>query len=123
MGIMTASAQAGTLASLSVQQATPYDEYIESVEHQKEPLPSTEDFALQQPLQADPSPSLVVQQTLSAEAPHASSLAAIRSNDEVIIKSEAPPAPERVEVPEPSVVVGLVAVAGLIAFKRQRILT
>lgn len=123
MGMMAASAHAGTLASLSVRQATPYDEYVD-VERQKQSL-SSEEFTPQQGLQADSRPSLLVQQAvqqpLESEAPRVNSLSALRAEDEVIIKSEVPPAPKRVEVPEPSVVLGLIAIAGLITIKRPRV--
>ncbi|MBW4538541.1 MAG: PEP-CTERM sorting domain-containing protein [Myxacorys chilensis ATA2-1-KO14] len=120
---MAASAQAGTLASLSVQQATPYDEYVDE-ERQKQSLPSAEDFTPQQVLQAGSTSLLVqqaVQQPLESEAPHVNSFSALRAKDEVIIKSEVPLAPKRVEVPEPSVVLGLITIAGLIIIKRPRV--
>lgn len=124
MGMMTASAQAGTLASLSVRQATPYDEYVDE-ERQKQSLPSAEDFTPQQVLQAGSRHSLLVQQAvrqpLYREAPRVNSFSALRAKDEVIIKSEVPPAPKRVEVSEPSVVLGLIAIAGLITIKRPRV--
>ncbi|NDJ16854.1 PEP-CTERM sorting domain-containing protein [Myxacorys almedinensis] len=117
---ITASAHAGTLASLGVQHATPYDEYVQSVARQKESHSSTEEFSPQHLLQADISPLLVVQQTLSSEAPRVNSLREARLNDEVIIKSEVPPAPERVEIPEPSVVLGLVTTAAIFTLTRRR---
>ncbi len=120
MGMMTASAQAGTLASLSVRQATPYDEYVDE-ERQKQSLPSAKDFTPQQVLQAGSRHSLLVRQPLYREVPRVNSFSALRAKDEVIIKSEVPPAPKRVEVPEPSVVLGLIAIAGLITIKRPRV--
>lgn len=152
------SADAGTLANLGVQQATPYDEFVQGLERTKEtaslpvqratsgdssvtvrtthfakPIDGSDtgvNAAPNTPLEETPSPMLAP----IASAPSGDSIRensektdepvvnrrAYLGNSEAIIKSEVPPAPKRVEIPEPSVVLGLATIVGIFAVKRQR---
>jgi hypothetical protein len=156
--LTTSSADAGTLANLGVQQATPYDEFVQGLERTKETvsLPvhraaggdssitvGTTHFAEpidgsdtevntvpNTPLEEAPSPVLapissapsgdpIRENGEKTDEPVVNRMAYLGSS-EAIIKSEPPPALKRVEIPEPSVVLGLVTIAGICTLKRQR---
>ena len=155
--LTTSSADAGTLANLGVQQATPYDEFVQGLERKKE----TVSLPIQQAARKESSVTVgaahfaepingsdtgvnttpnTAPEGVSTPTPPSIANTPSRDpiqehgektvepvvnqriylgNSEAIIKSEVPPAPKRVEIPEPSAVLGLATIVGIFAFKRQ----
>lgn len=152
------SADAGTLANLGVQQATPYDGFVQGLERNQETVslpiqrassgdssvtartthfakpidgsdagvnsvPNTAPGEIPSPMLAPiasaPSGDPIREKGEKTDEPVVNGMSYLGSS-KAIIKSEPTPVPKRVEIPEPSVVLGLATIVGICAIKRQR---